>query len=63
MLRTLGGALGGQIAATFVVASTVHSLPGLSGFTRTFAMAAIVLGCGAIAGLLIPRRAGLVGAS
>lgn len=60
VLRTLGGALGGQIAATFVVASTVHSLPGLSGFTRTFAMAAIVLGCGAIAGLLIPRRTGLV---
>ena len=28
VLRTLGGVLGGQIAATFIVASTVHGLPG-----------------------------------
>ena len=60
VLRTLGGALGGQIAATFVVASTVNGLPGLPGFTRTFAMAALVLGCSAVAGLLIPGRARLV---
>jgi EmrB/QacA subfamily drug resistance transporter len=56
VLRTLGGAVGGQIAATFVVGSTVHGLPALSGFTKTFAMGALVLiGC-AIAGLLIPPR-------
>ena len=46
VLRTLGGALGGQIAATFVVASTVRGLPGLPGCTRTFVMAALVLGAG-----------------
>jgi EmrB/QacA subfamily drug resistance transporter len=56
VLRTLGGALGGQIAATFVVASTVHGLPALTGFTRTFAMATLVLAASAIAGLLIPGR-------
>jgi len=39
VLRTLGGALGGQIAATFVIASSAHGQPALSGFTRTFAMA------------------------
>jgi EmrB/QacA subfamily drug resistance transporter len=57
VLRTLGGALGGQIAATFVVGGTVHGgLPALTGFTETFAMAALVLtGC-AIAALLIPPR-------
>ena len=60
VLRTLGGAVGGQIAATFVVAGTVHGLPDLAGFTKTFAMAALVLtGC-AIAALLIPPRTSLL---
>jgi MFS family permease len=56
VLRTLGGALGGQIAATFVAAGTVHGLPALTGFTRTFAMSALFLACCAVAGLLIPTR-------
>jgi len=60
VLRTLGGALGGQIAATFVVASTVRGLPGLPGFTKTFVMAALVLGGSAIAGLLIPAKGRLI---
>ena len=54
VLRTLGGALGGQIAATFVAASTVHGRPALTGFTQTFAMSALFLACCAVAGLLIP---------
>ena len=57
VLRTLGGALGGQIAATFVAASTVHGLPALAGFTRTFAMSALFLVCCVVAALLIPARA------
>ena len=56
VLRTLGGALGGQIAATFVAADTIDGLPALTGFTRTFAMSALFLTCCAIAGLLIPAR-------
>jgi MFS family permease len=56
VLRTLGGALGGQIAATFVAAGTVHGLSALTGFTRTFAMSALFLACCAVAGLLIPTR-------
>jgi hypothetical protein len=56
VLRTLGGALGGQIAATFVAASTVTGAPALTGFTTTFAMAAVFLACCAGAGLLIPIR-------
>jgi MFS family permease len=56
VLRTIGGAVGGQIAATFVVGGTVGGLPALTGFTKTFAMAALVLtGC-AIAAFLIPPR-------
>jgi EmrB/QacA subfamily drug resistance transporter len=58
VLRTLGGALGGQIAATFVARSTVDGLPTLTGFTTTFAMAAVFLACCAGAGLLIPARSG-----
>ena len=56
VLRTLGGALGGQIAATFVAGDMVRGLPALTGFTRTFALSAAVLGCCGIAGLLVPAR-------
>jgi hypothetical protein len=54
VLRTLGGALGGQIAATFVAGQVVDGLPALTGFTRTFAMAALFLAGCVVAGLLIP---------
>ena len=57
VLRTLGGALGGQIAATFVAGSTVGGVPALTGFTKTFAMAALALACCVGAGLLIPVAA------
>jgi EmrB/QacA subfamily drug resistance transporter len=56
VLRTLGGALGGQIAATFVAGNMSDGLPTLTGFTRSFAMSALVLAGCAIAGLLIPAR-------
>ncbi len=56
VLRTLDGAVGGQIAATFVVGSTVHGLPELTGFTKTFVMGAVFLAGSAIAGVLIPAR-------
>jgi EmrB/QacA subfamily drug resistance transporter len=57
VLRTLGGAVGGQIAATFVAADMVHGLPAATGFTRTFVLSALVLvGC-VVAGLLVPARA------
>jgi EmrB/QacA subfamily drug resistance transporter len=57
VLRTLGGALGGQIAATFVAASTLRGLPALTGFTTTFGMAAVFLACCAAVALLIPTPA------
>jgi EmrB/QacA subfamily drug resistance transporter len=56
VLRTLGGALGGEIAATFVAANTVGGVPTLTGFTRSFAMSSLVLAGCAVSGLLIPTQ-------
>jgi MFS family permease len=56
VLRTLGGALGGQIAATFIVDNTSHGLPTVTGFTDTFVMATVFLVVCVLAGLLIPSR-------
>ena len=55
----ISGALGGQIAATFVAASTLRGLPALTGFTTTFAMASLFLACCAAVALLIPSPAPL----
>jgi len=57
VLRTLGGAVGGQFAATLVAANTLRGLPALTGFTQTFAMSALFLAGCLAAGLLIPARA------
>ncbi len=54
VLRTLGGALGGQLAATFVAGHTAGGLPTLTGFTMTFAMGTLFLAGCVVAGLLIP---------
>ena len=39
VMRTIGGALGGQLAATFIAAHTSAGVPTVTGFTDTFAMA------------------------
>jgi EmrB/QacA subfamily drug resistance transporter len=54
VMRTLGGALGGQIAATFLVENTAHGYPTLTGFTDTFLMATGFLIVCVFAGLLVP---------
>jgi MFS family permease len=56
VLRTLGGAVGGQIAATLVVGHTTGGLPRLTGFIDTFALSAVLLIVCVLAGLLIPVR-------
>jgi len=62
VMRTLGGALGGQIAATLIVDNTAHGQPTVNGFVYSFWMAAGFLVVCTLAGLLIPtaraRRAG-----
>jgi EmrB/QacA subfamily drug resistance transporter len=56
VMRTLGGALGGQIAATFIVENTVHGTPQLAGFTDSFVLAGVFLLVCTASALLIPSR-------
>jgi EmrB/QacA subfamily drug resistance transporter len=54
VMRTLGGALGGQLSATFIVDHTAHRLPTVTGFTDTYLMATAFLAVCVLAGLLVP---------
>jgi EmrB/QacA subfamily drug resistance transporter len=54
VMRTIGGALGGQLAATFIADHTRAGLPTVTGFTDTFAMATGFLLICTLAALLIP---------
>jgi MFS family permease len=56
VMRTLGGALGGQLSATFIAAHTAHGHPAVTGFTETFAMATGFLLVCLLAGVLVPRQ-------
>ncbi len=59
VMRTLGGALGGQISATFIAAHTIGGLPAVTGFTQTYWMATGFLMVAGMSGFLVPaaRRA------
>jgi EmrB/QacA subfamily drug resistance transporter len=54
VLRTLGGAIGGQVAATFIVDNTAHGTPTVTGFTDSFLLAACLLLVCAGAAALVP---------
>ena len=58
VMRTLGGALGGQLSATFIADSVAHGQPTVSGFTETFLMATCFLIVCLIAGVLVPKKLG-----
>ena len=55
VMRTLGGALGGQLSATFIAAHTIKGEPAVTGFTQTFVMATGFLLVCLLAGALVPR--------
>jgi MFS family permease len=55
VMRTLGGAIGGQLSATFIAGHTLHGLPTVTGFTETFLMATGFLLVRLIAGVLVPK--------
>jgi hypothetical protein len=57
-MRTLGGALGGQVAATLVADNVAHGLPTVTGFTASFTLEAAFLVLAVVAGALIPDRSG-----
>jgi EmrB/QacA subfamily drug resistance transporter len=54
VMRTLGGALGGQLAATFIASNTAHHLPTVTGFVDSYLMATAFLAVCVLAGLLVP---------
>jgi len=54
VMRTLGGALGGQLAATFIANNTAHGLPTVTGFTDSYVMATVFLVVCVCAALLVP---------
>jgi len=55
VMRTIGGAIGGQISATLIAGHVAHDgLPAVTGFTYTFILAACFLAVSATAGLLVP---------
>jgi EmrB/QacA subfamily drug resistance transporter len=58
VMRTLGGALGGQLSATFIAGNVADGLPTVTGFTETFLMATGFLVLCFFAGLLVPRALG-----
>ena len=58
VMRTLGGALGGQLSATFIAANTANGLPTVTGFSETFLMATGFLVLCFLAGLLVPSTLG-----
>jgi MFS family permease len=55
VMRTLGGALGGQLAATSIADNSVHGHPTVTGFTNTYVTATGFLVVCVIAALLVPR--------
>ncbi|HEX3803183.1 MAG TPA: MFS transporter [Solirubrobacteraceae bacterium] len=54
VMRTLGGALGGQISATFIADHMLHGFPTVTGFTESYWMAAGFLVVAAVAGFMVP---------
>jgi hypothetical protein len=54
VMRTLGGALGGQISATFVADQTHHGLAAQAGYTETFVMSTCIMLVCLLASTLIP---------
>jgi len=55
VMRTLGGALGGQLSATFIAAHFAHGHPAVTGFTETFLMATGFLVVCLFAGIFVPK--------
>jgi hypothetical protein len=55
VMRTLGGALGGQLSATFIASHTAHGHPTVTGFSETFLMATGFLLVCLVAGVLVPK--------
>jgi EmrB/QacA subfamily drug resistance transporter len=62
VVRTVGGALGGQLAATLLTSHVRKGYPTVGGFTAIFAMSTAFLIVCTLAALLVPGRLATVGA-
>ena len=58
VMRTLGGALGGQLSATFIANNYALGLPTVTGFTDTYVMATVLLAACVAAAFLVPVTRG-----
>ncbi|HEU5362833.1 MAG TPA: MFS transporter [Gaiellaceae bacterium] len=56
VMRTVGGALGGQLTATFLATHVRHGLPTLTGFVDGFVLSTAFLAVCALAALLVPSQ-------
>jgi hypothetical protein len=54
-MRTIGGAIGAQLSATFIAGHTAGGYPTVTGFTDTYAMATGFLVICTLGSLLIPH--------
>ncbi|HWE33084.1 MAG TPA: MFS transporter [Solirubrobacteraceae bacterium] len=61
VMRTLGGALGGQLSATFIADNVARGYPTVTGFTDTYLMATVFLVVCVLACLLVPTARAAVG--
>jgi EmrB/QacA subfamily drug resistance transporter len=55
VMRTLGGALGSQLAATLIAAHLAHGLPTVTGFVDSYVMETLFLVVCVLASLLVPN--------
>jgi EmrB/QacA subfamily drug resistance transporter len=56
IVRTIGGAIGAEIAASLLSANVHGGLPDKHGYTLTFVMCAVVLAVGVLASIAVPGR-------
>jgi hypothetical protein len=56
VMRSLGGALGGQIAATFLAKDMVAGLPSERGFALAFVVCLVGTAAALVVSFLVPRR-------
>jgi len=57
-IRSVGSSLGSQVSATILASSAVAGIPTDSGYTRAFAVSAVVAAGAGVAAVFIPRAPG-----
>src|SRR4029450_3286301 len=58
LVRSVGSSLGAQVSATILASSAGRGIPPESGYTRAFAVSAVVAAGAGVAAVFIPRAPG-----